>query len=485
MPTSTVETDVWVKDARKIAIIGGGALGAITLDSLVQENKFSEIVLFERREDFGGVWILDDPVKAKSSVVRPGLRPDQLDPPIANPFINNEQKEGEKLITEKTRQERFVETPSYHGMLTNIIERLMTYSDETRWLDRDIAKYADREDVRQYIERYILRHADRENVRVERGTAVEEVVENQDKRFLLTLRHSLGNQDEWYQESFDAIVICLGHYHVPFIPNVPGLAEAQERLPGLIEHLKWFRGGESYKEQTLVVVGARTLGADVTRFAADWAHKVVQLVRPTEKPLKVSRKANVEIRPEITRIDVAKDTETPASRLVVHFTDGSSVSPDRIIYATGYQYLYPFLRRQYGDITDDGVMVPTAWLHTFLINQPRITIVGIPTDAISFRAFEYQAVFVARYLAGRVLLPPVSQQRAWARDRLEQKGRLRLFHTVGAEEALTYMRTLAQAGFLKPSHVVGRDFPNMSEADVAEYVENLTYLRDHWDCPRV
>ena len=73
------------------------------------------------------------------------------------------------------------------------------------------------------------------------------------------------------------------------------------------------------------------------------------------------------------------------------------LDPDHIVYATGYQFLYPFLRREYGDITENGVIVSNIYQHTFLINEPLITMVGIPIDAISFRYLSI-AILVTRYL---------------------------------------------------------------------------------------
>lgn len=41
---------------RSVAVIGGGAAGAATLHSLVAENYFNKIRLFERKDKAGGLW---------------------------------------------------------------------------------------------------------------------------------------------------------------------------------------------------------------------------------------------------------------------------------------------------------------------------------------------------------------------------------------------------------------------------------------------
>lgn len=43
-------------EIKSVAVIGAGASGAIALDSLVREQAFDTIKVFERRERAGGVW---------------------------------------------------------------------------------------------------------------------------------------------------------------------------------------------------------------------------------------------------------------------------------------------------------------------------------------------------------------------------------------------------------------------------------------------
>lgn len=482
-----LHTPVAVSDGqiKRIAIIGGGASGAIALDTLVKERKFDEIVLFERRDTYGGIWVLDESPNAAHELIKAGALAEVLDPPLQNPF-NEEPLGSAKIRRFSENQERFVHTPCYNGMLTNIIENMMTYSDEKAWLPGQQKKYADRGDVRNYIDRYIGRHLQNSTVKLVTNTAVEDVqrVLNQDKQipyeFLLTLRHLLQDStEEWYQEKFDAVVVATGHYHVPFIPATPGLEKVQEQWPSVVQHAKYYRNLAPYKDKTVVVVGARALGADLTKYAADTASKVYQLIREVTLQQRKTRRPNVEIKPGIRGIEL-KD-----GGFAVVFEDGSEVqNPDHIVYATGYQFLFPFLRREYGDIARNGLVLPSLYQHTFFINEPLLVILGVPTDAISFRAFEYQAILAARYLASRVSLPERKQQLLWAEKRLQEKGERRAYHTIGASDALEYMRTLTALGALKGQEPVGREFPEITEAEVQEYAEAGAKLREAWDMPR-
>ena len=92
-----------------------------------------------------------------------------------------------------------------------------------------------------------------------------------------------------------------------------------------------------------------------------------------------------------------------------------------MIYCTGYLFSYPYLNRLTNNQITEGITIPNLYQHTFLINEPLITIIGVPIDGISFRVFEYQAVLLARYLTGKISLPPRSKQSEWVNKRYEDK----------------------------------------------------------------
>lgn len=485
MPTKLAElpqdTPVSVANVRKIAIIGGGASGAITLDLLVQEHAFDEIVLFERRETVGGVWVLDEkPIDSPTHLLKPGALSRELDPPLPNPFRSGEVSGLIRLL--RSQQERFEQTAAYSGMATNIVEHMMTFSDQRLWVDGADNKYVDRSVVHGYIDRYIQRHEHTENVRLVLGTTVEDVEKihkDDGYYFRITLRQKLQDgTDNWYQENFDSLIVTVGHYHIPNIPAIPGLAEVQEKFPHVVKHAKFFRNAEPYRDKTILVVGSRALGADLTRFSADTATKVYQLIRSWNATRKLTTKENVIWKPVVERYELTD------SGFNVIFEDGSVLeNPDNVVYATGYQFSYPFLHREYGDLTLNGLVVDNVWQHTFWIDEPLISFVGIPTDSISFRAFEYQAILVARYLRGTVALPPRREQREWVAARLKEKGVSRQYHTIGAGAALEYMTELANIGYTKGP--VGREFPAISQKDIEVYTAAQQELVKFWDEPRV
>jgi cation diffusion facilitator CzcD-associated flavoprotein CzcO len=102
----------------------------------------------------------------------------------------------------------------------------------------------------QVIERYIEDGFKNYRHLLSLNTTVESV-EKVGKEWILTLRKShetFGgeNQDYWWQEKFDAVVIGTGHYTVPYIPAIWGIDEAVKALPHKFEHSKFFRSPDDY-----------------------------------------------------------------------------------------------------------------------------------------------------------------------------------------------------------------------------------------------
>ncbi|KAI5969465.1 hypothetical protein CANMA_001533 [Candida margitis] len=484
LPSLQVET---------VAIIGGGASGAITLDSLLKEpnSKIKQITIFERQQKVGGVWYFNpDTIQTPNHIVKAGNINFQNDPQLENPF--HDHKYTRKLILPKNTQERFIQTPSYYGIKTNIIEKMMTYSDANTWPvegNDEERKYVVGTVVQEYIEKYIDRNLNDARVSLKLASTVEDVerVGRDDDaavpyRFKLTVREQYDDKhDYWYQREFDSIIVATGHYHVPYIPSVPGLNTLQEKFPNVVQHAKFYRDSDSYKDKTVIVVGSRASGSDLTKFVArEPGTKVYQSIRNYDRTKVLSTRPNVTSKPVVEEFQLP-DSED--SKIIVKFSDGSTVTdPDHIIYCTGYLFSYPFLDRLFDKtLTNEGITVSNLYQHTFIINEPLITIVGVPIDGVSFRVFEYQAIIVARYLTGKIELVSRNKQLEWIKHRYELKGNSRLFHTIGVTDALEYARTLTQLGQVSEKTRVGRQFPPMTEEDITLYREAGERLRKFWD----
>jgi len=78
------------------------------------------------------------------------------------------------------------------------------------------------------------------------NTAVE-LVEKVDDEWRLVLRSEGTNEDEWWEERFDAVIVANGHYSVPYIPKIEGLEAFERARPGSVKHSKMYRGRDAYR----------------------------------------------------------------------------------------------------------------------------------------------------------------------------------------------------------------------------------------------
>lgn len=70
--------------------------------------------------------------------------------------------------------------------------------------------------------------------------------------------------------TYDALVVCNGHYSAPRCPEVSG----SEAFPGTVMHSHNYRHNTAFRGQTVVLVGASASGEDICREIAEVADKV-------------------------------------------------------------------------------------------------------------------------------------------------------------------------------------------------------------------
>lgn len=178
-------------------------------------------------------------------------------------------------------QYRFDETSIYPFLETNISANAMQFSQEPFPDERsslNISRHGPQSPFRNWkvVEGYIQDLLNRRGYQefVSYNTTVELVKKNSDSgKWVVTLRQPLenGEEDKWWTESFDSVIVASGHYTVPFIPETRGLAELESNFPGTVEHSKAWRNPEKYRNKRVVVVGASISGADISWTLADFA----------------------------------------------------------------------------------------------------------------------------------------------------------------------------------------------------------------------
>ncbi|KAK9327635.1 hypothetical protein V1520DRAFT_35427 [Lipomyces starkeyi] len=445
---------------RSVAIIGAGPAGAIAVDTFAQEKAFDVIKVFERQEKAGGCWVSRD---NEPEIIRnfEKLASRTADAPLKIP-------DRLPAYAPPSSQQRFIDSPVYPALETNVDDSVMAYSQEpipairSEW---SIARHGHdtpfrhHSVIREYIEDLLNRNGYQDLVQY--NTTVEKAAKDSaSNKWVLTLRKggSGGGFDYWWTETFDALVVASGHYAVPYIPEIRGLKEFAAAYPGRVEHTKQYRGPEKYRGKRVITVGASVSAADTAVSLIDTAElPIYAVVRGRYNPYfgdEAFKHPKIQRRAPISHISSSSGDRT------VHFEDGTSVSDvDHIIFGTGFTWTLPFLP----DVPTRNNRVPNLYQHVFYQSDPTLVFLGALGAGLTFKVFEWQAVAAARVLAGKATLPPVEVQRKWEVDRIARNGDGPGFMVLNPdfEEYFEHLRILAgEPGDGEP----GRRLPKFDQA---------------------
>ncbi|KFA50098.1 hypothetical protein S40293_06397 [Stachybotrys chartarum IBT 40293] len=460
MPATTI---------KRVAVIGAGPSGAIAVDALAQEKAFDLIRVFERRERPGGCWVGDTSPPGTLSNFK-SLAERTADPPVSIP---------EKLpaSTAKLEQPRFTESSIYPYLETNVSDVPMQFSQEpfpaeiserTRALYGATSPFRHWQVVRQYIESVYLRNGYQDLVSF--NTTVERV-EKIGSEWKVTLRKEGKVTDYWWVEWFDAVVVASGHYAVPYIPAVEGLEEFEKYRPGSVIHSKHFRGKEKFAGKRVVVVGASVSAADIASDLADIATSPVYAIT-------VGRNFNGYFGDEAFKHPNIQNLPSIAKVVdrTVHLVDGNTIpGVDYIIFGTGYSWTLPFLP----NVPVRNNRVPDLWQHVVWRHDPTLLFIGAVNAGLTFKIFEWQAVYAARLLANRAApLPSPAEMEKWETDRISERGDGPKFALVfpDFEDYFETLRGLAGEG----ERGLGRKLPKFKREWYREFMDGHELRKDMW-----
>ncbi|KAK3346497.1 hypothetical protein B0T25DRAFT_520898 [Lasiosphaeria hispida] len=425
---------------KRVAVIGAGPAGAITLDALAKEQAFDLIRVFERREAPGGSWIGDSSPSPNLSNFA-SLANRTADPALPIP-------ETLPAQLPKSSQPRYTESSVYPYLETNVDHLPMEYSQEpfpkepsahSVSLYGPATPFRPWEVIRSYVESLVNRNGYGDLVSY--NTTVENV-EKVGAEWKVTLRKDGKESDYWWVEWFDAVVVASGHYWVPFIPRIDGLEEFEKAKLGSVLHSKLFRGRDHFKNKRVVVVGASVSAADIafdlanTKTAQNPVHAIT--IGHTANEYFGGEAFNhprIHNHPTIARVEAG----------TVHLVNGESIPDvDHIIFGTGYTSTLPYIPQ----IKLRNNRVPGLYQHIVYQEDPTLLFIGATAAGLTFKVFEWQAVLAARILAGRATLPPTDEMKAWETSRMRERGDGAKFMLIfpDFEEYFEELRLLAGEG---------------------------------------
>lgn len=466
MKETTGERSATPQSVKKIAIIGGGPTGIAFARYFLAEKAFDTIHVFEQRDNVGGIWNLSKPEHSSRIPI-----------PQTDPKYGTEDKDKAASMSLE------FESPLYDYLETNIPKPLMAYSDTP--FDPALPLFPGHADVLRYLEEYAapVRHLIYFNTQVI-GLSPEGLLETpvRQKWRITTKALSTGTVK---QTQYDAIVVANGHYTIPHVPDVPGLANWHHRYSGTVIHSKAYRRPEDFKDQKVLVIGNSASGLDIAAQLASCAHHPVHLASRSASQL-APKGGGPSWRKDITEVEEFLDHGYDRA---VRTKSGEIVGPfDAVIFATGYFYAFPFVSEAAESstsssnvnspsastasldsdehlqkdneasssstsskltestseslkrLTTSGLRTHDVYKHFLHIDYPTLALPVLNLKIIPFPLAENQAAVVARLWSGRLDTPSGDSMRAWEKEeeaRLLKANRLRPAPDTASGESVT------------------------------------------------
>lgn len=373
----------------RIAVVGAGAAGLASARHAVAAGRGHDCVVFERAGQVGGTWVYTDEV---------GLAGDGLP----------------------------VHTSMYRNLRTNLPKEVMGFPDFPI-PDRE-ESYLPAKDILQFLNDYADHFGLRKYIKFQH---VVTLVNPRDNVWDVTVKN-LASGEETVHE-FDAVMVCNGHYFLPFVPSLPGA----DKFKGRQMHSHDYREPSVFKDRKVVVVGAGPSGMDL---ALDISSQAASIILSHHFKEKIDTKFpdNVIQKPDIVSLDEESVT----------FADGSTHKIDDVFYCTGYQYSFPFLSEKCNVKVENNRVQP-LYKHTIHIDYPTLCFIGLPFYVCAFSLFDLQARFFLSLLEGGWQLPSreemVRDTEAEAAERLAAGLGSRQFHQMGERQGRFYRELAAEA----------------------------------------
>lgn len=357
---------------QRVAVVGAGAAGLCAARHLLSRPAhFAPPVVFELSGNVGGTWCYEE---------RVGTLPD------GRPVLSS----------------------MYRDLRTNLPKEVMMFPDFP--FDPELSSFLSHREVQRYLERYCDHFQVRPHIRF--NTAVDDVTpvyvttdgEERKVTWEVTSSDSAGRRET---ETFDAVFVCSGHYSDPHIPDIPGI----QNFRGTVLHSHSYRFAEPFSGQSVLVLGAKASGLDISLELVRAGAKVTLSHR--NPPLTVPLPAGIQQSSSVVAVQ-----EDGTLRL----QDGSLRQADVLMFCTGYNFSYPFLdSARLGLQVLDHVVSP---LYRYMMPPafPSLFFIGICKIICPFPNFDCQVRFALAVLDGSVSLP--SQEQMEEEVRGEQRRKL-------------------------------------------------------------
>lgn len=381
----------------KIGIIGAGPAGLIAIKHAIEFGY--EVIAFEKSDKIGGTWRYTDKI---------GKNEYGID----------------------------VHSSMYKNLTTNLPIELMCYPNEP--FPENKNSFVSSSVVLAYYESFADKYNLRFNIKFQHEVIQVQPLSNDlHDGWQVIVRNLLVDQYETY--TFDAVLVCSGHFHSGFIPDYEG----RKNFEGKQIHSHDYRYPEVFKDDTILVIGGNFSAVDIVQQTARHAKSVTWSHHNKHEPDIKRFGDNV-----IQKPDVLKFHEYD-----VVFTDKSSAQFTTVIYCTGYEYTFPFLSVDCGISTCDNFVKP-LYKHCLNINRPSMGFIGLSNLACPNQLFSLQSRFCLSFMTRKKKLPTKEEMfedhESDLRERWKQGFPKRKAHVMGPIFQEQYFIDLAMTADIDP-----------------------------------
>lgn len=317
--------------------------------------------------------------------------------------------------------------------------------------------------LQSYADKYDLRKHIRFNTIVSKVKRVDSDIPAR-PRWLIHTKNKSTNQEQ--EDTFDAVVVCSGHFIYANYPDIPGLFDAKCD----IIHSHDYRVPEVYQGKTVLMVGGMTSGLDITRELHQFAKEVILAVGEVDVLNTKGQWASGVFPKNVRVVSFPKSV----SGNDVTCRDGETFEVDSVILCTGYSYYWPFLDASCGiQISENRKRVTPIFKHMIHAKYNTMFFSVLPTNPSAFTLPYVQIPVFMKILDGSLKLPSEEEMLREAeeeyQDRLAKGLKPRHAHYQLFEppyDPVTYASDIASFGKV----------PGLSEQKFKDVVASLDYL---------
>lgn len=414
---------------RRALIIGGGAIGLVTLRNFLERGDFENVELVERRANIGGVWYLDELKHIDTVNGRPRWP-----------------------------------SPAYPGLMGNVLPKYLTFSGHPFPTPPSSPEqpFPDLIQTHAYLSKFAEPLFATGKIRLHTEVVgVDEIGPDGGWKVVMKDWSDQGKGRE-FDEIWDAVVIATAWYDNPNWPETEGLEELRKKE--IAKHAKIWEGPDAFIGNRCAVVGnansANDIASQLAPVAADPVFRSIRRPNMHYFPLLPHPRLR-DISP------IARYSLSDSGKATLHLEDGTEI-PDieHVLLGTGYAYAVPFIRvldiedketlKQLCDPSIRPRRVPSLHRHILYAHNPTLAFLGGVVSSTPFILGDLTSTWLALAWSspGSIQYPETPQERLETekarletikslRESMENPTSLLAYHVLGPAE-LSYAKTLRE-----------------------------------------